>query len=213
MIDGERHESYATMSFSKATSSHSIPLFGSSILHSDIIILAIQEATLRRHLSQDWALSGKTVLQAEMSHKQFADLITSMNQGGGTPITLSYVAGDTKPRRATPPGPKHRQHFEQEFKEAMEAPMASLDELISQAKGKLKRQLEGIRAQMQNRMPFVETQFARQMEHTTNEAKAEIEAFFNAREQMAGIPVLQDEQERDEPGALTEQDSTDKNED
>ena len=73
--------------------------------------------------------------------------------------------------------------------------MAELSELINESKGRLKRRLEGIRSQMTNRLPFVEHQFARQMERSTNEAKAEIEAFFSSRERTAAIPVLQEEAE------------------
>ena len=193
--DPERHEAYGVISFSKAKSSHELPLFGSSILHSDIIVVEVKTASQRRQLSDDWIHPEETILIGHMSHKQFANLITSLNQGGGTLITLEYVTGDPKPRRSEPPGPEHRKQFEKEFQDALTEPMADLNELISESKGRLKRRLEGIRSQMTNRLPFVEQQFARQMERSTNEAKAEIEAFFSARERTAAIPVLQEEAE------------------
>ena len=184
----EEHESYGVITFSRASGHHT--LFGSSIEHDHVVMVEINTADVSRHLSQDWVHSGKYLIRAVMSTSQFADAITSLNNGPGTPITLEYVVGDEH-RREAPPAPNKRKQFESELSEALQKPMTMLNEMIAKAKTRAqKRELETLRDRMKSSLPFMQDQFVRQMDKTVNEAKAEFEAFTLHRERDAGIRFL-----------------------
>ena len=80
------HESYGTIQFSKAQGS-ARTLFGSSIKHNNIISCRISNGELQRYLNKDWIHPISTILEFEMSHTQFAEMLTNMN-GTGVPITF-----------------------------------------------------------------------------------------------------------------------------
>ena len=190
----ESHESFGTISFSRATSSGKVPLFNSSILHDSIIIMEVCEAERVRNLSQNWIHQNKTLLRAVMSPSQFADALTSMNMGSGIPITLEYVIGDTT-NRQKPPAPKEHQQFQTEIRDHLKEAIDLSQEIIDQSKGQLKRKAEKLNQHLRSNLPFVENQFARQMDKTVAEAKAEIETFLSMRERQAGLQALHFRQE------------------
>ncbi len=185
------HESYGVITFSRATGHH--VLFGSSIEHDHVVIVQVHTADYDRNLSQDWIHPGEILLEGVMSTSQFADAITPLNQGSGTPITLKYVKGDER-RREAPPAPNKQKEFEAELSGALEKPLAMLDGLIAKAKTKTrKRELEILKGNLRSSLPFMREQFAQQMDQTVNEAKAEVEAFAAHREREAGRHLLSGE--------------------
>lgn len=190
MESREEHESFGVLNISRAQVSGNIPLFGSSIEHHNVIMIEVKTAYRDRHLHADWIHSDKLLLRATMSPSQFADAIISLNAGTGTPITLEFVRGDEK-MRADPPRPQKHQQFREELRETLTQTLNLTDELIAETKGRLRRKAEQVRQHLASNMPFVETQFARQMDKTVNEAKAEIEAFATARERATGALALQ----------------------
>ena len=183
------HESYGLISFSWAWGTER-PLFGSSIKHNSMIQVEIKEALLRRDLSMDWTLTGKTLLVGVMSPSQFADLITHPNQGTGTPLTLEYVYGDES-RREPPPFEDKRSQFVSELAEHMAVVVDQLKDLRAEAKTqKAKQKINLIIQQVEKNTPFVEEQFDRQMDRTVLEAKAEVESFISQRLRDVGVAAL-----------------------
>ena len=171
-------------------------MFGSDIDHSNLVAMEIYEADIQRDLSHDWIHERGLLVRIWLSPGQFADAITSLNIGTGTPATLQYVRGDDKASRDAPPRVNRREQFESEFQETMLGPVELIDELIAEAKTvTMKRKLEILKNKLMNNSPFVSEQFSRQMDRTVTEAKAEFEAFASARERAVGIRFLQDGQE------------------
>ncbi len=185
----ETHESYGTISFTRVNGAGDIPLFGSSINHQNVIMLEVMTAERTRNLSRDWIHGNKVILQAVMSPAQFAEAITSLGQGGGTPITLEFVAGDEQ-RRRPPPAPRVREQFDAEVHESMAHSIEIVDELIEKTKGTVRRRLEILRGRLESNLPFVQEQFARQMDRTVTEAKAEMEAYALARHPQIAVPAM-----------------------
>ncbi len=185
----ETHESYGTISFSRVNGPADMSLFSSSITHQNVIMVEVMTAERSRHLSQDWIHGNKVILQAVMSPAQFAEAITSLGQGGGTPITLEFVVGDEQ-RLRPPPAPRVREQFEAEVHESMAQSVDIVDELTPKTKGSVRRRLEILRGRLQTNLPFVQEQFARQMDKTVTEAKAEVEAYALSRHPQTAIPTM-----------------------
>ena len=199
----ERHPSFGMLEISRVSSNPPVNMFGSSIRHSNYIVLRIHEGRRHRDLHRDWYMADKTIIEVTMSQTQFAEAITSMNIGSGVPVTLSRIQGE-----GIEPCPEihKREEFEKEFRERC----LDLDEkvkgMIEKAGSFLTKsgavsmgdrkglieELRRLRQEIRSNIPFVQKSFDEQMEKTIVEGKGEIEAFFNNAVQKLGIEALQD---------------------
>ena len=187
-IKTKNHPSYGMLSFSKVHGSN-IPLFGSSILHNDIIRLTLREGEVDRNLNRDWYHGRRRLFEVEMSYSQFAELISSMNQGDGIPVTLKEVMGE---RRENCPFENKRMEFVNEFTEKVKEVQVVCDNLINDTKklfdtkkplNKTEKEqilgtLEKIKREVNSNIPFIADSFNEQMDKTVMEAKGEVEAFM-----------------------------------
>lgn len=196
-----RHESFGIAGFSRITSSGAKALFGSSIKHSNTIVFRVNRAKINRHLEQDWFHSDGRVpiVEIEMSQTQFAEMITSMNQGEGVPVTLRYIEG--KKMEECDFENKRSQHaaefketmgvFAQTVRESSNKLLAMIGKLAKKDQDAAKSILGQIIQEIESNIPFYEKQFQRQMDHTVKEAKGEVEAFVQNRITSAGLKALQ----------------------
>ena len=183
------HESYGSIILTKPLNSHDKTLFGSSIKHSDIIRLRICQAEYERELSYDAYHPRKELIEVEMSTSQFAELITSIGKGEGTPCTIKRVNGkNMQPCPFTPKAEIHRQEFEahlDDIKKEMDEAITKTQELFAKKtlnksdKESLLRALEHLRTQVISNSGYQVQMFNEQMDKTLFEAKAELEAFAN----------------------------------
>ncbi len=91
--DNFKHPSFGTISFTPMQGgSHA--LFGSSIKHSNAILLRISHAEKHRTNATDYVFSRRTIVEAYMSLTQFAAAITGNGSGGEAPITLQFTEKD-----------------------------------------------------------------------------------------------------------------------
>ena len=97
--DGEKqHPSYGMIRFARSSIGGSgTALFGSSIMHNNVIRLSISKGMMEREGNEDWFLAGTDIndmiVEVEMSYTQFAEAITSLNIGEGIPVTITKVNG------------------------------------------------------------------------------------------------------------------------
>ena len=117
-----KHESYGTLEISRSQRSPT-SLFCSSIKHENVIQLRISAAEFHRnrHTHSDlmYALQARKdcYVEVEMSYNQFAEAITSLNRGGGTPVTVRYANG----REMSPcPFERKDEQFRAEFSSDLE---------------------------------------------------------------------------------------------
>jgi hypothetical protein len=95
----EEHPSFGVMRLSRVTGLRR--LFDSSIPHSEWVTLEISRATRQRDLHTDRIYgSREQLIEIEMSLTQWGAVVSSFNQGSGTPVTLHRVAGETMPEAA-----------------------------------------------------------------------------------------------------------------
>lgn len=183
--DKTRHESFATISLSRVRSSEPMPFFGSSIMHHNFIELTLHGASMTRRLKNDWVYAETDIAKVRMSETQFAEMITHMNYGDGTPVTLVHFNG--KMMEETPFHSKVEQ-FTDEFKEDMrklvEGQESITEEIFDLVGGRLPKKvrnelenkLNKLNTEIKNNVPYVQKQFSEQMDKTVHEAKGEIEA-------------------------------------
>lgn len=200
----ERHESYGLIGFSRVSSTGGRNFFGSSVKSSHYIELTIRHAHRKRNLSQYWYSPEEEIVELRLSPNQFAELLTTMNVGSGVPCTIQYV-GRTKMDEC--PAIDQREKFEQEFTRDVKNANAKAKQLAADiaalfdTKGTIKQSdrtavIEKLRMLMQeveNNMPFVQTQFNEAMDKTVAEAKGEVEAFVNHKIHSLGINALNTE--------------------
>lgn len=212
-ILGERqdHESFGMLGFARCSSSGSKNLFGSSIEHRDTIRLTLKTGHVRRNLNEDWYLGDKILFEVEMSATQFADLITSMNQGDGVPVTIRYTNDGEKLHRCEePPFISRNSLHREEFREHMSNLYATSQNLIRVLKEKFKTKKNFTRADQTEilnmcqkissdigcNQDFSINQFDRHIERVTIEAKGEIEAFFQNKVNQIAQQALVDNPEK-----------------
>jgi hypothetical protein len=199
----EQHESYGMAGFSRVSSSHGANFFGSSIRSSHYIELTIRRAERKRNLSQYWYHGREELINVRFSPNQFADLLTSLNVGSGTPCTIQHV---NRVRMAPCPAIDQRQQYEAEFKKDVADTVREASELVKSIKtafekpslGKKERaeiakQLDLLVGHIRGGMPFIQSQFNEAMDKTVTEAKGEVEAFVNHKIHSLGIAALNSE--------------------
>lgn len=199
------HPSYGVAQFSRRSSSRNKPLFGSSIGHSQTIILTINRAHGVRStdLSYDSYFAREQLIEVEMSATQFAELLTSMNYGSGVPVTIRQF---DKERPEDPPYESKRAQHSQEFRKAMHEKAerfkegeARLQELLKKPKlskadkNEMDLLFRTLSTAFTSSMPYFEGTFQEQMDKTVTEAKGEIEAFITNAVQKTGLTALQKE--------------------
>jgi hypothetical protein len=87
----ETHPGFAVITIHDVSSTPGAVLFQSDVRHSRYIRLAIHHAVRKRDLKHDWVHAGKVIAEVEMSQSQWAAMVSSMGNGSGTPVTLSYT--------------------------------------------------------------------------------------------------------------------------
>ena len=183
------HPSYGMLSFDRGHSSHPRSLFGSSIKHREVIRLTLKEGKVDRGLNNDWYHGNKTLFEVEMSYSQFAQLISSMNMGEGTPVTILRKGSEIVPE--CPFVDKSEQHLE-EFKDSLEnvygeslslietvkEKFATKKSLTKSDKQEILNALHKISMNISCNQDYQLSSFQEQMDKTVTEAKGEIEAFY-----------------------------------
>lgn len=194
------HPSYGILGFNRAQSTNT-PLFGSSIVHNNIITMRLHTAELCRHLSRDWVFARKLITEVYMSPTQFADAITGLNVGDGIPVTIRYITGDAANERPEPPFQSKTAQFNKEFADDMHEMAKQVDDVIALAKEtkaqkRLITELEMLKQHIGSNIPFINKSFTEQMEKTVTEAKGEVEAFVNHLIVSTGIESLKSQSPR-----------------
>jgi len=188
----KKHPSYGMLSFHRVTGA-ATPLFGSSIQHRDTIRLTLKEGEVKRSLNKDWYFGGKQLFEVEMSLSQFAELITSLNMGDGIPVTIL----STEAQKRIEPCPfeskteLHQREFQEHLRKTYEKSrvlLRQVKERFSTKKALTKKEKEEIlnilntlSYDIGSNVDFQVKQFQEQMEKTVQEAKGEIESFYQNR--------------------------------
>jgi hypothetical protein len=206
MSDNEferEHPSYGMVQISRITGgSGSRQLFGSPLAnHYGTIRLSIGSAKWIHSLNHDryhGSLRGEHV-EIEMSAAQFADMITSLNVGSGTPCTVRYIGGKRVPD--PPDYATEAQHIRDNFEgtlgkyaEKAHTYRKRIEELTSKlstkARDEIRVALDVMEQQLTSNVPFVVKQFQEATTRITTAAKAEVDAFVTGVVRAAGLQSI-----------------------
>lgn len=202
----DKHESYGAMQLSRGQRP-ATALFGSSIKHENTIRLKISSAEIERKHHTDFIFSSHSIkdtyIEVEMSYSQFAEAITSLNQGTGVPVTIRYANG----RRTEPcPFTSKDEQFRTEFEADLDGLAATADDAVKYAralfdskkpltkaeKEELLSMLSSVSQTVKSNIPFIRDCFVEQMDKTVTEAKGNFEGFVqNRMNEMANAAIAQ----------------------
>jgi hypothetical protein len=196
MGDYYQHPTFGVISICR-TSGGEQALFGSSVKHNNTIRIEISHAELCRNLNMDHIFDRQKIVEIEMSPTQFADMITGLNVGSGTPCTLKQIGKSDGEllHNMEPPYQNKVQQFNDEFSSTMKDLSKEFDSVIglaneSHAQKRLVKEIELLKARFSGHAPFIARQFSEQMEHTVKEAKGEVEAFVTHAVQSYGMEAI-----------------------
>jgi hypothetical protein len=197
------HPSYGLVHISRVSGGGGVArLFGSPLAnHYGTIRISIGSAKWIHGLHYDryfGSLRGEHV-EIEMSAAQFADMITSLNIGGGTPCTIRNLAGVQ-----IPPPPDYateaehiRDNFEgslDKYREKARTYRKKIEELTTKlsqkARDEIRIALDVIEDQLGSNVPFVVKQFQEATTKITSAAKAEVDAFVTGVVRAAGLEAI-----------------------
>ena len=196
------HESYGILHISRTSGgSGAVRLFGSPLAtHYGTIRLTISKGKWLHGLHHDrfYGMS-KDFIEVEMSAAQFADAITSLNIGSGTPCTIRYVGSQRVPD--PPDHATEAEHIRDNFEKSVDKYTAKaheyrkvIDRLTSKLPTKAKEQirvaLDVIEDQLASNVPFVVKQFQEATTRITTAAKAEVDAFVTGVVRAAGLQSI-----------------------
>lgn len=197
----ENHPSYAQISASRVTSSSGVPCYGSKLRHSRFINITISQSEIVRSINSDHFHDGEELITVRLTENQFAQFITSLNIGGGTPCTLEHQ------NRQRVPDPPFRNEadivknsFEQKAQEVASV-LTQAQQLLEDmrapggktgkgALAELAAKLEKAVREIGSNMPYMAECFEEVMEDVVTAAKTDIEAYMADAAVRAGIPSI-----------------------
>ena len=194
----QKHPSFGNITVGRI--SGQTHLFGSDVKHQHFVEISIREGEVRRHLSMNWYSGRKKIVSVWLTEMQWAQFVSSFNQGEGTPCTIRDREGHQVEQLPEPEDVTST--FEKEINQYAADTLTELQEVISRLRAvtapgaksmgkkelfEMMRQLEISLAHVTAGMPFIEKQFAEAMESKMVEAKTAFEGYMNNRLREMGL--------------------------
>lgn len=188
----ETHPAFGQVVLHRVKSNPAVSLFDSEIQHRTYITLTVKRATRTRSLKTDWIHdTGPAVVSFAMSEAQWASLVSSFGQGGGTPVTLEYT--ETDGQIPTLPFEPRLALSMDETRQAAAKIKARLDAAVTAVEEKpTKANVRALRNVLNGIEPNIEYAAKSLTEHTENvvqKARADIEAMVVAHADQIGLPA------------------------
>lgn len=205
MEELETHPAYGQIGISRV--SGQAKLYGSALdHHHSFIRLEIRHSERRHSLHRDWHFGKDVIVEVNLSHAQFAEMITTPNVGTGVPCTLSFHS--TKPGAGMVPPIAESMQTEAEkvvegFKEDQAEVVEKLRSQVQEGQALLDKKainkgdrealrgiLDYVMREVECNRPFAVSQFQEAAEKVVTQGKAEIEAFTTMAVQNLGLSKL-----------------------
>ncbi len=192
------HPAYGMLRFSRVSGDPGT-LFGSEVKHTTSFIqLTLVKGDEKWSGSQVWHHgNGRGLVEVNMTHGQFAELITSMNIGSGVPCTIRHLPGEEMPHIADE-STIHEQ-IKEDVKGSTDKAVAAIGALakaIAEAKMPKGAQAQLLdltrRAHMSlsDSLPFVLDQYQEALDTMKARAATEVDAMLTGAIQRAGLNAL-----------------------
>ena len=185
-MEKKQHPSYGMIRFARSSIGGSgTALFGSSIMHNNVIRLSISKGMMEREGNEDWFLAGTDIndmiVEVEMSYTQFAEAITSLNIGEGIPVTITKVNGTfVEPCPYSDRQKVMRREVDEATRDLvrqLEKRSEEIEKLLDE-KRVLSREdrrnivstLKNVRQELKSNIPYLQKLFAEQMDKTVTDS-------------------------------------------
>lgn len=202
----KQHPSYGMLQLTGSSLGGSgTALFGSSIMHNDVIRLTITNGYMEQEDGQNryYAKNGRRncIVEVDMSYTQFAEVITSLNMGDGVPVTITNIGGQPVPRCPY----ENKQKL---MRKEVENVADSIAQKLNQQAAEVKRLLDEKRVlsksdrewivdvlksagrKLSSDLPFLNELFQEQMDKTVTEAKGEFESHLQNKMNSIALEAL-----------------------
>lgn len=191
----ETPEAGALLSISRCSGHQN--LFASEMDHQHFISLKITPATTHRSLARTWYMGSlKPYIEIFMSSAQFAEAITTLNQGCGIPCTMKHLDGRDFPKISPI---DERPKFEAEGASVMADSLAAIDEALAELDGlklsakqklSMEQKLKAARRKLKDTMPSLVEAYHEHLDEVEQKAKTEIAAFADHVVHQYGMEAI-----------------------
>jgi len=196
----EEHPSWGLVQVSHVSvGGGGVPMFDSTLTHSTLVTLKITRANREWNLHQRWIHPTTHIVKVAMTSTQWAQMLSTPNNGVGTPCTIEWVAGEG---RVEPCPPDTTQDsFQGDVGAAMTDALGTLRTFAREAKtlkasssqkkvAEVVALAETVERELLANMPFIQEQYQRMMQAEIARAKAEFEAYVQASLHERGLQAL-----------------------
>ena len=204
-MEKKQHPSYGMIRISRSSAGGGTALFGSSILHNDVIRLSISKGVMERDGNEDRFFARESmkdqIVEVEMSYTQFAEAITSLNMGEGVPVTITRLNGNyvekcpcsdrIKVMR------KEMNEATQDMVSELESHCEEIEKLLNEKRVLSKEDrssivsaLKNVRKELRTIIPYLQEIFSEQMDKTVTEAKGEFEAYLQNKMNSIALAAM-----------------------
>jgi len=195
-----KHESFGQISFSRCNGSERF--YGSEIQQDNYIQLKISLSEKNMDLTCERYYPYERLVQIRLTSSQFAELITSLNNGSGVPCTLEYLPGDIK-KRVLPVLESRKEFIHKQFKQRMKGFSQTLKDVQSRVLHTINKKTlskEDVRqltndvsymtTEIESNIPFFSECFQETMDKVVIEAKTEVENAIQHKINVLGTDAL-----------------------
>ena len=213
-MEKKQHPSYGMIRFARSSIGGSgTALFGSTIMHNNVIRLSISKGMMEREGNEDWFLAGTDIndmiVEVEMSYTQFAEAITSLNIGEGIPVTITKVNGTfVEPCPYSDRQKVMRREVDEATRDLvrqLEKRSEEIEKLLDE-KRVLSREdrrnivstLKNVRQELKSNIPYLQKLFAEQMDKTVTEAKGEFETYLQNKMNSIALAAISEQMKQEE---------------
>lgn len=180
--------------------------YGSELPQGNYIQIELHQSEVERELTKDWYYThGIPLMKVRMTSGQFAEMITSLNQGSGTCCTIEMIDG--KPIPPMPVQESRKEFVHRKFKDRMKMFADTIREKQQQATLLVKKKtlskedvhslsyhLSWLTTEVEQNIPYFLECFQEDMDMVVFEAKLEVENAIQHKLNVLGLQALKEEQ-------------------
>lgn len=208
-MEKKEHPSYGIIRIARSSvSGRGTALFGSSIMHNNVIRLTITPGVMERDANEDKFFPKERMkdrlIEVEMSYTQFAEAITSLNMGQGVPVTITNLGGKFVEQC---PYDDRQKVMRKEVDEAtgdilrkLERRSMEIEKLLSEKRVLSKEDrsnivsaLKSVKQTLSSDIPYLQELFSEQMDKTVTEAKGEFETYLQNKMSSLALAAMSDQ--------------------
>lgn len=199
----ESHPAFGMIGISNVQASgDGVRLFGSRLRgHPGFIKLTIYHAERRHTIARDWYFARENVVEVWLSHSQLAEMITTPNHGDGVPCTIvrvgresvpTFIPTETESEKIRANVKEKASKIVSDLREARARTEKALANVPAKARNAALAEFDRAITEVGSNLPYYAESLNESLEHSTAEAKAEIEAFVSGAVRAAGLKSIAD---------------------